>query len=93
LGGVTPNGVEIPFQNAYELVAALAQSEEVGWCTARQWSRYMLGRLEGASDSGSIENAYKAASGAGGYSVRDFLVSLVKTKAFRLRTPSSGEPL
>jgi len=94
VGGVTPNGVEIQFTNAHELVHALGESEEVRWCTARQWSRYMLGRLEGASDSGSIENAYKAASGtAVGYSIRDFLVSLVKTKAFRLRTPAAGETL
>jgi len=91
VGGVTPNGVEIPFNNAQELVAALGENEEVRWCTARQWSRYMLGRLEGTPDTGSIENAYKAASTAAGYSVRDFLVSLVKTKAFRLRTPSAGE--
>jgi hypothetical protein len=93
LGGVTPNGVEIPFQNAHELVAALGESEEVRWCTARQWSRYMLGRLESASDSGSIENAYKAATAVTGYSVRDFLSALTRTKAFRLRTPSAGEAL
>ncbi len=92
VGGVTPNGVEIPFQNAHELVHALASDAEVSWCTARQWSRYMLGRLEGDADAGSIENAYKAAS-ASGYSIRDYLVALAKTKAFRLRTPSAGENL
>jgi hypothetical protein len=93
VGGVTPNGVEIPFQNAHELVAALGTNEEVRWCTARQWSRYMLGRLEGTPDSGSIENAYKAATGTAGYSVRDFLSALTKTKAFRMRTPAAGETL
>ncbi len=94
LGGVTPNNAEIPFNNALELVEALATSDEVRWCTARQWSRYMLGRLESTSDAGSIENAYKAAlSPTAGYSVRDFLLSVVRTKAFRFRTPSAGETL
>ena len=93
-GGTTPNATEIPFNNALELVQALATNDEVRWCTARQWSRYMLGRLETASDAGSIENAYKAArTPATGYSVRDFLLGVVRTKAFRFRTPSAGETL
>ena len=93
-GGTTPNAIDIPFNNAVELVHALAASDEVRWCTARQWSRYMLGRLESGSDAGSIENAYKAAaSPATGYSVRDFLLAAVRTKAFRFRTPSAGEAL
>jgi hypothetical protein len=94
LGGTTPNGVEIPFNNGLELVRALASNEEVRWCTARQWSRYMLGRHENGSDAGSIENAYKTAvSPTAGYSVRDFLLAVVRTKAFRFRTPSAGETL
>jgi hypothetical protein len=93
-GGITPNGVEIPFESGLELVRALATSDEVRWCTARQWSRYMLGRLESGADSGSIENAYKAAiSPTAGYSVRDFLLAAVRTKTFRFRAPSAGEAL
>jgi hypothetical protein len=99
VGGTTPDGTTIPFKNAGELVNALAASDDVSWCTSRQWTRYMLGRFEGDADVGSLTNAYVSAAYAADratprpFSVRDFLVALVGTKAFRFRTPAAGETL
>jgi hypothetical protein len=99
IGGTTPKQVVLPFNNGLELVRALAGSDEVSWCTSRHWSRYMLGRAEGAADAAALTNAYVAASYQSDratkrpFSVKDFLISIVGTKAFRFRTPSAGEAL
>jgi hypothetical protein len=99
IGGRTPKGVVIPFKNGLELVNALAASDEVSWCTSRHWARYLLGRLETEADAGSLTNAYASAAyqpdrvTARPFSVRDFLIAIVRTKAFRFRTPAAGEAL
>jgi hypothetical protein len=99
IGGTTPKQVVVPFKNGLELVNALAASDEVSWCTSRHWSRYMLGRPEGTDDAGALTNAYVAAAYQTDratkrpFSVKDFLVSIVATKAFRFRAPSAGEAL
>jgi hypothetical protein len=99
VGGTTPKQAVVPFKNGLELVNALAANDEVSWCTSRHWSRYMLGRPEGDADVGALTNAYVAAAYAAdrtakrSFSVKDFLVSIVGTKAFRFRTPSAGETL
>jgi Protein of unknown function (DUF1592)/Protein of unknown function (DUF1588)/Protein of unknown function (DUF1595)/Protein of unknown function (DUF1587) len=99
IGGTTPKGNIIPFKNGIEMLNALSVSEEVSWCTSRHWSRFMLGRMDGDADAGAMSNAYLAAAyqpdrlTARAFSVKDFLVSIVGTKAFRYRTPSAGETL
>ncbi len=99
VGGTTPKQVVVPFKNGLELVNALAASDEVSWCTSRHWTRYMLGRLEGNDDAGALTNAYVSAAYQAdrattrAFSVKDFLVSIVATKAFRFRTPAAGEAL
>lgn len=99
VGGTTPKGTVIPFKNSLELVNALAASPEVSWCTSRHWTRYMLGRFESDGEVGALTNAYVSAAYAADratarpFSVRDFLVALVGTKAFRFRAPSAGEVL
>lgn len=99
IGGTTPKQTVLPFNNGIELVNALAASDEVSWCTSRHWARYMLGRFEGDADAGALTNAYVAGSyqadraTARPFSVKDFLVAIVGTKAFRFRAPSAGEAL
>ena len=99
VGGTTPKQAVLPFKNGLELVNALAASDEVSWCASRHWARYMLGRLEGDADVGALTNAYVSAAyqtdraTTRPFSVKDFLVSIVGTKAFRFRTPSAGEAL
>jgi hypothetical protein len=99
VGGTTPKQAVVAFKNGLELVNALAANDEVSWCTSRHWSRYMLGRPEGDADVGALTNAYVSAAYQADrtvkrpFSVKDFLVSMVGTKAFRFRTPSAGETL
>ena len=99
VGGRTPQGTIIPFKSGGELVNALAASNEVSWCASRHWTRYLLGRLESEADVGALTNAYVSAAYAADratarpFSVRDFLVALVGTKAFRFRAPAAGEAL
>lgn len=99
IGGTTPQQTVVSFKNGLELVNALAASDEVSWCTSRHWSRYMLGRPEGDADVAALKNAYVAAAYQSDrattrpFSVKDFLVSIVGTKAFRFRTPAAGETL
>jgi hypothetical protein len=88
---VTPGGTKISFQNAVELVNALAANDEVRWCVTRQWFRFVLGRMESASDEGSMELAYRAGAAIPGFSIRQMLMSLVQTEDFRFRAPSPGE--
>jgi hypothetical protein len=99
VGGTTPKQAVVSFKNGLELVNALAANDEVSWCTSRHWARYMLGRPEGDADVGALTNAYVSAAyqadrtAKRSFSVKDFLVSIVGTKAFRFRTPSAGETL
>ena len=88
---MTPGGTKISFQNAIELVDALAANDEVKWCVTRQWFRFVLGRMEAPSDEGSMELAYRAGSAVPGFSIRQMLMSLVQTQDFRFRAPSPGE--
>jgi hypothetical protein len=99
IGGTTPKQKTIAFKSGIELVNALAASDEVSWCTSRHWARYLLGRPEGEADVGALSNAYVAAAyqadklTARPFSVRDFLVAIAGTKAFRFRASSPGETL
>ncbi len=88
---VTPGGTKISFQNAIDLVNALAASDEVKWCATRQWFRFVLGRMESPSDEGSMELAYRAGAAVPGFSIRQMLTSLVQSQTFRYRAPSPGE--
>lgn len=88
---LTPGGAKISFKNAVELLKALSESEEVKWCVARQWFRYLLGRMDSGAEQGSMELAYKAATATPGYSIREMLVATTATKAFLYRAPSPGE--
>jgi hypothetical protein len=87
----TPGGTKIAFQNAIELVNALAANDEVAWCATRQWFRFVQGRMESPGDEGSMELAYRAAAAVPGFSIRALLMSLVQTQSFRFRAPSPGE--
>ncbi len=90
---VTPAGATITFQNAMDLSKQLAQSPEVRACMDRQWTRYILGRAESSAEAGSMSMAYQKAAAKPGFSLRELLVSLLQSKAFMYRQPSSGETL
>ncbi len=71
----------------------LAHSPEAQSCVDRQWSRYVLGRMETGADSGSLQAAYRSGAGTPGFSIRDMLATLLASKAPLYRLPSDGEPI
>ncbi len=91
--GITPQAKQaFSFTNALDLINFLANSDEVKTCVGRQWFRYLLGRMEGPEDEGSIETAVLQARANPNYSVRDLLIGMVKSMAFRMRSVNAGEP-
>jgi len=72
------------FSGAVELAKKLATSPEVRLCVQKQWFRFSLGRFEGADDActlASLAADFEAAN----YDVKQFLLSLVTSDAFRYR--------
>jgi hypothetical protein len=77
--------IEGDFDGALQLSQKLARSKEVRDCFVSQWFRYAMGRIETADDQCSIEKATNAFSASGGR-LRDLLVALTLTDAFRYRS-------
>ncbi len=89
----TPSGATITFTNALDFMKQLAANPDTQVCVDRQWSRYILGRLETDAEAGSMTLAYRKGAATQGYSLRDMLTSFVSSKAFMYRMPSPGEAL
>jgi hypothetical protein len=89
----TPGGATLTFRNALDLMTQLAASPETATCVERQWTRYMMARVESPADQGSLEAAYQKGAATKGFSLRDMLTSMVSSKAFMYRQPSPGEKL
>lgn len=87
----TPGGAQLKFTNAVEMAQQLAASDEVQWCMTRQWFRYMLGRPDAATEKGSMQLAYNKAKATPGFSLRDLIITKVKSVAFRSRLVQDGE--
>ncbi len=84
------DGVDRNFANTAELTSLLAESPEVQGCFVKQWLRFAFKRTEALADNYSLERVYQAFSGSG-YSVREMLVALVKSRSFMFRSPAEGE--
>ncbi len=72
------------FDGALELGKRLAESVEVRQCIATQWFRFGYGRAEKQEDQCSMETIQRAFAESG-YDVRELLVALTQTPAFRYR--------
>jgi hypothetical protein len=70
------------FDGAVELGQRLAASTTAADCLANQWFRFALGRMESADDACSIQ-AIREGFAASGHNVRQLLVNIVKSEAFR----------
>jgi hypothetical protein len=75
---------DVTFEGVPQLAAWLSDAPEVRDCMTRQWFRYAFGRYETAADACSIEEAHATFEAAGG-DVRELLIALTQTDAFRLR--------
>ncbi|HEX4406422.1 MAG TPA: DUF1592 domain-containing protein [Polyangia bacterium] len=73
-----------PFNGAVQLAQKLAGAEQVQQCVARQWFRFALGRLEGASDGCSLQGMFTAFD-ASKHDVRQLLAAIATSDAFRYR--------
>lgn len=77
------------FDGALDLGARLATSSAAKSCLARQWFRYALGRAETDADACSFE-AIDAKFGGG--DLRELLVAIAASDAFRSAAPEGGSP-
>jgi hypothetical protein len=87
-GMLSGTDVDGPFDGAVELSDKLAGSAQVAECYARQWFRFGYGRGETAMDGCSLQQLTTAFSNANG-DVRELLVALTQTDAFRFRRQST----
>jgi hypothetical protein len=74
-----------PFDGAVELATRLGESAEVRECVATQWFRFGYGHGEEKADAcamNQLQDAFKAS----GYNVKELLVALTRTDAFRYRS-------
>ncbi len=83
LAGTTSNAA---FDGPVAMVKAIAEQPEARRCYAQKWWRYAYGRSEAAGDACAI-GALADRLSNDGYSARDLLVDMVRTKAFMYRTP------
>ncbi len=81
-GTLAPSGAGGTFAGGPELAEILADSPVVEDCVARHWLTWMRGRAEEAADQAQIDDVTGAFDGAGG-DVKELLVAIVKTPAFR----------
>ena len=80
-GTLTGTDVDGDFHGAVELAGKLAASPEVKGCVAQKWFNYGFGRTAGADDACSLQAAADAFGKT--QNVRDLLIELVATEAFR----------
>jgi len=71
-----------PFVGAVALGRKLVASSQVRRCFAKQWFSFAHGRADEAGDAASVAVALDRFTAAGG-DVRELMVALVKTEAFR----------
>lgn len=81
---VDTRNIDGSFDGVVDLGKKLAQSEEVRQCVATQWFRYGYGRAEGAEDYCSMKNLQETFAQKG-FNIKELLVALTQTDAFRYR--------
>ncbi len=70
------------FDGALELGQRLSESRAAADCMANQWFRFALGRMEAVDDACSLK-AIRQGFEDSGRNVRDLIVAIVKSQAFR----------
>lgn len=83
-------GLEGKFKGTVELAKKLARSEQVQACVTKQWFRFALGRYESEFDTCSMHEAKKKFAQSN-YDIRELLVALTISDAFRYRRADKGE--
>jgi len=81
---VNTRNIDGPFDGVVDLAKKLAQSEEARQCVATQWFRYGYGRAEGIEDYCAMQQL-QLAFAAKDFNIKELLVALTQTDAFRYR--------
>ncbi len=89
-GNVLGSDIDGEFDGAVELANKLATSDDVRSCVARQWFRYAFGRIEDTDGDACSLEVLDSAFAASDYDVRELMVALVETDAFRYRLADQG---
>lgn len=82
--------IEGPVDGVADLATRLAESEMVQACVAKQFFRYTTARNEGQSDACSMHLIQEALTTSGG-DIREMLIALTTTDAFRYRKNMSAD--
>ncbi len=83
-GELTVTDVDGPFDGVVDLAARLASSEQVKDCVAEQWFRFGYGRGPTEEDSCSVD-MIQTAFAAADYDIKELIIALTQTPAFRTR--------
>jgi hypothetical protein len=83
-GELNNTDVDGPYNGVVELAERLASSDQVKTCVAMQWFRFAYGRSETAADTCSMQDV-QAAFAAAEYDIKELIVALTLTDAFRYR--------
>lgn len=83
-GEVVFTDVDGPFNGVTELGHKLAESEQVRRCVTQQWFRFGYGRVETDEDSCTMDSLYGEFEAAN-FDVKELIIALTKTQAFRYR--------
>lgn len=81
---VDTRNIDGPFEGVADLGKKLAESEEARQCVATQWFRYGYGRAEGADDFCSMQQLQETFAKKN-FTIKELLVALTQTDAFRYR--------
>lgn len=92
-GQLTGTDVDGPYADHIALGQLLAKSEKVRSCALGNWFRYAYGREETPADACTTQQLGQAFSEGGG-NIRQLILSLTQTRAFRYRDATqAGAPL
>ncbi|MCA9581423.1 MAG: DUF1592 domain-containing protein [Myxococcales bacterium] len=80
-----------PYEGVIELGQKLSESEQVRECVSTQWFRFSYGRAETEEDACSIATIQQQFAAAN-YDIKELLVALTKTPAFRYRHGVGDSP-
>ena len=83
-GALPGSDIAGPLDGAIELSAALSTSDDARRCMVRQWFRFAMARTDSVEDASSVEQVFKV-FGESGYDLRELLLEVTASPAFRLR--------
>ncbi len=82
-------GTKFVFTDAIDMIDQIAASDEGARCYLTQWFRYGFARGEQPVDRCTLDELHETLTGEG-YNIKELLVQMTKTTAFRYRAVEEG---